>query len=54
MVNRAVYDYHVLARLNHKILVGRNLENLLQSCMTDEYAIDLFKELCIPKQWIRI
>ena len=24
------------------------------SCMTDEYAIDLFKELCIPKQWIRI
>lgn len=22
------------------------------SCMTDEYAIDLFKELCIPKQWI--
>lgn len=24
------------------------------SCMTDEYAIDLFEELCIPKQWIRI
>lgn len=22
------------------------------SCMTDEYAIDLFEELCIPKQWI--
>ena len=22
------------------------------SCMTDEYAIDLFKDLCIPKQWI--
>ncbi|MBR5088755.1 MAG: deoxyguanosinetriphosphate triphosphohydrolase, partial [Ruminiclostridium sp.] len=24
------------------------------SCMTDEYAIDLFEELCIPKQWIRV
>lgn len=24
------------------------------SCMTDEYAIDMFKELCIPKQWIRV
>ena len=22
------------------------------SCMTDEYAIDLYKDLCIPKQWI--
>lgn len=30
MVNRAVYDYHVLARLNHKILVSRDLKNLLQ------------------------